>query len=143
MAVPAANTVDIPTHPDGSEAPGRGRSAHLTVCLLPGASRATETTDRQPEYPPCGSWPQADVRPRRQRAATQAPLTLWILLNSGAASPTKLALHAHHLKHEHSHLCWQMGSVFGDGQKGTDGLLARKPGLGHSYFSKSTQGNPP
>ena len=44
--------------------------------------------------------------------------------------------HGHDLKHEHSHLCWQMGSVFGDGQKGTDGLLARKPGLGHSYFSK-------
>ena len=43
--------------------------------------------------------------------------TLWILLNSDAASPTKLALYAHHLKHEHSHLCWQMGSVFDDGQK--------------------------
>ena len=26
-------------------------------------------------------------------------------------------LDAHHLKHEHPHLGWQMGSVFDDGQK--------------------------
>lgn len=43
--------------------------------------------------------------------------TLWILLKSDAASPTKLAWYAHHLKHEHSHLCWHMGSVLSDGQK--------------------------
>ena len=76
-----------------------------------------------------GHRPATGTRTLRQLVPSRCPATaatggkagtahtLWILLNSGAASATKLALHAHHLKHEHSHLGWQMGSVLSDVQK--------------------------